>query len=89
MRNTHCRDRVRWIAGRTPDSEEARAVFDAITRKGLTTYGEVAAAVAEELFGRDLARVGSLSDIGIFRAWYVRGACRLLDRLDGTAIAIE
>jgi hypothetical protein len=45
MRNTHCRDRVRWIAGRTP--------------------------------------------VGIFRAWYARGACRLLDRLDGTAIMIE
>lgn len=88
MRNQHCRDRVRWITGDTPDSEEARAVFDALTRRGLTAYGEVAAAVAEDLFARDVARVGGLADIGIFRTWYLRGACRLLDRLDGTAITI-
>ncbi len=89
MRNAHCRDHVRWIAPGAPDTEEARAVYDAITRRGLTTYGDVATAVAEDLFGRDVARVGYLADIGMFRGWYVRGACRLLERLDGVAIAIE
>ena len=89
MRSAHCRDRVRWIAPRAPETEEARAVYEAITHRGLTTYADVATAVAEDLFARDVARVGYVADIGMFRGWYVRGACRLLERLDGVAVAIE
>src|SRR5262249_59023634 len=33
--------RVRWIEGKSPDTEEAEAIRDAIIGQGYDTYGEV------------------------------------------------
>jgi hypothetical protein len=68
--------------------EEQEAVYAAIVERGLRTYGQIASAVADDLFRRDFARCGWLSDIGLFQAWYLSGAYRLLLRLDGTAVRI-
>ncbi len=82
-------ERVSWIEGCAPDSEEARVVYELITCRGVRERHALAHAVAAELFARDARRVGALIDIGIFRAWYDAGAERLLDRLNGRAIVIE
>jgi hypothetical protein len=68
--------------------EERQAVYAAIVERGLRTYGQIAAAVGDDLFRRDFARCGWLADIGVFQAWYLSGAYRLLRRLDGSAISI-
>src|SRR5262245_60554547 len=81
--------RVAWIGPAPPvGDEEGQAVHAAIVDRGLRTYGQVAAAVADDLFRQDFARCGWLADIGLFQAWYLSGAYRLLLRLDGTAISI-
>jgi hypothetical protein len=89
MSNTNGHERVSWIEPCVPDSEEARIVYELITSCGVRTRRALARALADELFARDARRVGAVSDIGIFRAWYDKGAERLLERLDGRAIAIE
>jgi hypothetical protein len=81
--------RVTWIGPEpAPGDEEWQAVYAAIIKEGLRTYGQIAAAVADDLFARDFAQCGWLADIGLFRAWYLSGAYRLLARLDGTAVRI-
>lgn len=89
MRETAPEERVMWNAGFTPDSEETELVRRAIVDLGLRTREAVARAVAEELFARDCRRAGGMDGFGVFRAWYVAGVNRLLDRLDGSAIVIE
>jgi hypothetical protein len=80
--------RVVWIGAAAPDDEEAQAVLAAVGQ-GLTTYGEIARNVADTLFARDLACLGAIAGVGMFRSWYLSGACRLLERLNGRLIAIE
>ena len=79
--------RVVWIGARAPDEDEEQALL-AATEHGLHTYGEISRYVADALVALDLARVGPTADIGIFRAWYLAGACRVLERLNGDLIAI-
>ena len=81
--------RVRLIRGRVPDGEEAAAVWCAIYRCGLSTYGEVAGHVAEHFFRHDHSRVGWLGDIGLLYPWYLRHACQVLEQLDGMLVQID
>ena len=60
-----------------------------ITERGVRTRHALAHALAQELFERDRRRVGYLAGIGIFRAWYLAGAERLLDEMNGRAILID
>jgi hypothetical protein len=89
MRHTVHDDRIIWNAAFTPDTEETELVRRAIVDLGLCTRDAVVRAVAEELFARDCRRAGGVDGFGLFRAWYVTGVNRLLDRLDGSAIVIE
>lgn len=89
MFETTDHERVSWIEGCVPDSEEACIVHELITRRGLRTRHALARAVADELLARDARRVGVAGDVGIFRAWYETGAERLLANLDGRTIVIE
>jgi hypothetical protein len=79
--------RISLIGTPTPGSAEECAVLAALAR-GQDTFEGVATSVAEQLIVQDLAGVGPLADIGLFRAWYLCGACRLLERLEGTLITI-
>ena len=80
---------VSWIEGRVPDTEEACIVHALITERGVRTRHALAHALAQELFERDRRRVGYLAGIGIFRAWYLAGAERLLDEMNGRVILID
>jgi hypothetical protein len=80
---------ITWIGGAAPTEAEARAVWEAITQRRLTTDRDVASYVADVLFRRDLAAVGAESDIGYFRGHYDRLAWRILSRLDGSLVRIE
>jgi hypothetical protein len=82
-------DRITWVSGCVPDTEETALIHDAIVCRGLRNRGEVAGAVAEELMRRDARRSGGVVGVALFRAWYVAGVQRLLDQLDGTAVVIE
>ena len=82
-------DRITWVSGCVPDTEETSLIHDAIVCRGLRTRAEVAHAVAEDLFRRDCRRAGHVAGVGLFRAWYLAGVERLLDRLNGTAVVIE
>ncbi len=86
--HTRQHQRVLWIAAEAPQDEETQAVLTALN-VGLRTYGPIAQHVADTLFARDLARVGAIASVGIFHSWYLAGACRLLERLNGHVIAIE
>jgi|KBSSwiStaDraftv2_1062776.scaffolds.fasta_scaffold2350047_1 hypothetical protein len=81
--------RVRLIRGRVADGEEAAAVWCAVHRCGLSTYGEVAGHVAEHLFRHDHSRAGWLGDIGLLYPWYRQHACQVLEQLDGTLVQID
>ena len=81
--------RVRWIPRRVPDGEEAAAVWCAVYRCGLSTFGEVAGHVAEHLFRHDHSRAGWLGDIGLLYPWYRQHACQVLEQLDGTLVQID
>jgi len=81
------RQRVVWTGAAAPRDEEAQAVMAAL-HQGLQTYGEIVRNVADRLFGHDLVMVGPETDVGLFRAWYLALACRVLERLDGQLIVI-
>jgi hypothetical protein len=78
---------IAWIGG-TPTDEDACAVWDAVTRRGITRYAAVVEDVGERLFRRDLARVGGALDIGFFQPFYRAYARELVGRLDGTLLRI-
>ena len=78
---------IAWIGG-TPTEEDACAVWDTITRRGITRYAAVVEDVGERLFRRDLARVGATLDVGFFQPFYHAYARELLGRLDGTLLRI-
>ena len=81
-------DPVAWIGGPRGVDEDSELVRVAIVERGITVYGSLLAAIAEQLFARDNACVGSIADIGFFRPWYTLPARRLLARLDGTLIRV-
>jgi hypothetical protein len=81
-------DELAWTGTSSPEGDAPRAIHDAIVVQGLTRFGDVAAWVAEELFGRDSAHAGFIASIGFFRSWYLVLACREIDRLSGTIIAV-
>jgi hypothetical protein len=78
---------IAWIGG-TPTDEDAGAVWETVTRRGITRYAAVVEDVGERLFRRDLARVGGAVDIGFFQPFYRAYARELLARLDGTLVRI-
>jgi hypothetical protein len=79
---------VTWVGDPPAVADEARLVWDAIVIRGLVHDVEIAAAVADALFRRDLAAAGASSDAGIFRHLYGAEAWRLLRELDGTRIRV-
>jgi hypothetical protein len=81
--------RVTWTGGQAPDDEEAEVVWDAIVRRGLSTYGEVTCHVADRIFRSDHDRAGWTGDIGFFHSWYLLHACHMLERLEGRLVHID
>lgn len=81
--------RVRWIESKTPDSDEAKAIREAIVAGGCEAFGDVARYAADRLFRRDLAAGGWLAGVGLFHAWYLLHVCRSLERLHGRLVWIE
>ena len=82
------RDELVWTGTSSPEGDAPRAIHAAIVGHGLTRFGDVAAWVADELFGRDSAHAGFIASIGFFRSWYLVLACREIDRLRGTAVTV-
>src|SRR3989338_3808523 len=84
------RDRaaVRWIGGPSPDALDARAIFEAIHERGLTTARDVAAELARVLYWRDIWSGAWATDIGLLRGLYLREARRIIEQLDGTLVRI-
>jgi len=82
------RDELVWTGTSSPEGDAPRAIHAAIVGHGLTRFGDVAAWVADELFGRDSAHAGFIASIGFFRSWYLVLACREIDRLRGSAISV-
>lgn len=86
--HAHRHQHVVWIGGDPPHDDEARVIRDAITT-GDTRFDAVARRVAATLIEHDLASVGPLADLGIFRSWYLAGARRLLERVSGRLVRFE
>jgi hypothetical protein len=80
---------LRWILGATPDTEETRLVFEAITDRGLATVEEVTRHLADTLYWRDFLRGGWATDIGLLRPLYRREARETLERLEGRCVRSE
>ncbi len=78
---------VAWVGG-PPVDEDARVVWEAVTRERQTRYGPLVEWVGEQLFRRDRRRLGCAADIGFFRSFYVAHARELVRRLDGTALRV-
>jgi hypothetical protein len=78
---------VVWIGG-GPTDDDARAVWESLTRRGSTSYAAAVDDVGERLFRRDLARVGGSADVGFFQTFYRAYARALLARLDGRVVRI-
>ena len=81
-------DPVSWIGGTRGHDEESEMVRQAIVERRVAHYGALIADIAEHLFARDNACVGSVGDLGFFRSWYVIPARRLVERLEGTALQV-
>jgi len=57
---------ITWI-GSPPDDEDARMVWQTVTREGVATYAALVDRVGERLFRRDLDSLGAVADIGFFQ----------------------
>jgi hypothetical protein len=79
---------VSWIGGEHGFDEESEMVRRAIVERHVADVGALIADIAEQLFARDNACVGSVGDLGFFRSWYVIPARRLVERLKGTALQV-
>jgi hypothetical protein len=79
---------VSWIGGKRGLDEESEMVRQAIVERHVVNVGALIADIAEHLFARDNACVGSVGDLGFFRSWYVIPARRLVERLEGTALQV-
>lgn len=77
--------RVSWIEGNVPDTEEAHLVYEAIRKRGITSFEEVVQFVATRLYRHDFTHGGWATDIGIVRVLgaYHRDAREILHRLAG------
>jgi hypothetical protein len=80
--------RMTWIEGATPDGEESRVAFEAITLRGLSTFEEVTEYLAKTSYWRDFLRGGWATDIGLLRPLYRREAREALERLNGRCLRI-
>jgi hypothetical protein len=78
---------VAWTAER-PDDEDALLVWEAVTRRRLTAYRAVVDWVGEQMFRRDLHRLGARADVGFFQPFYRAHARQLLALLDGLVLHI-
>ncbi len=78
---------VVWMGG-APTDDDARAVWETLTRRRVTRYAEVIEDVSERLFRRDLDRVGGAGDIGFLQPFYRRYAREVLARLEGRLLRI-
>ena len=78
---------ITWIGG-PPDDEDARMVWQTVTREAVTTYAALVDRVGERLFRRDLDSLGAAADIGFFRPFYLAHARALVAALDGTLLRI-
>ncbi|HET7343651.1 MAG TPA: hypothetical protein VFL90_19465 [Methylomirabilota bacterium] len=78
---------VAWTAER-PSDEDAVLVWEAVTRRRLTAYGAVVDWVSEQMFRRDLHRLGARADAGFFEPFYRAHARQLLALLDGRVLQI-
>ena len=78
---------IEWIGGAVAD-EDARVVEDALAHRRIARYAEVIEHVAEQLFRRDLTRIGVALDIGFLRGFYRAYARELLRELDGALVRI-
>lgn len=81
--------RVHWVGGPPSRDEVAQILYAGIVKQGLRTYGAVARFVADRCFRRDFEAGGWVVDIGFLQGFYLREACRTLDRSDGHIIRIE
>jgi hypothetical protein len=79
---------VAWVEGATPDDEESRVVFEAMTLRGLGTFEEVTEYLAKTFYWRDFLRGGWATDIGLLRPLYRREAREALQRLNGRCLRI-
>ena len=79
---------VAWTGDR-PEDEDARLVWEAVTRRRLTTYRSVVEWVGDQMFRRDLQRLGAVGDVAFFRSFYLAHARQLLGHLDGTVLQIR
>jgi len=79
---------VAWTGDR-PDDEDARLVWEAVTRRRLTAYRSIVEWVGDQMFRRDLQRLGAVADVGFFRSFYLAHAREIIRRLDGTALQIQ
>ena len=79
---------VSWIGGAHGVDEESEMVRQAIVERRVADVGALIADLAEHLFARDNACVGSVGDLGFFRSWYTILARRLVARLEGTALQV-
>lgn len=80
--------RVTWTGG-PPSDEDAHAVWDALTHRGLSHYAAVVEDVADALFRRDLACAGAVADVGFFQPFYRAYARAVLGRLAGAQVRID
>jgi len=81
--------RVRWIEGAVPDTDEAAAIWQALTRDRCETYDAVTRRAAELLFRRDHAAGGWNTGIGLVYASYLTHARQILERFRGRLVSIE
>jgi hypothetical protein len=79
---------VSWIGGAHGVDEESEMVRRAIVERHVADVAALIADIAEHLFARDNACVGSIADLGFFRSWYTIPARRLVERLEGTALLV-
>jgi hypothetical protein len=79
---------VRWIGGARGLDEDSEIVRQAIVDRRVVRYGPLILDVADQLFARDHAQVGSVTDIGFFRSWYMAAARRLVARLEGHCVNV-
>lgn len=83
------RKRVSWIPGEVPRSEEEEILHDALTQRGLETFGDVKDYLADTLYWRDFLRGGWATDIALLRPLYAREAREIIEKLQGVRLLIE
>jgi hypothetical protein len=83
------RRRVSWIPGQIPRNEEEEILRHAILQKGLETFDEVKAYLADTLYWRDFLRGGWATDIALLRPLYACEAQAIIGTLRGVRLLVE